>query len=92
MKQQKQQPPPRKAKAAKTPKRKAIIEALAEKHRESAKREEPKEKGPGHSRTYSQKMGDEICERLADGESLRSIAKTEGFPHATTIYRWSLDT
>jgi hypothetical protein len=54
--------------------------------------EEAKAGAPRGSRLYTQELADEICERLANGESLNSIGKTEGFPHATTIYRWALDT
>jgi hypothetical protein len=50
-----------------------------------------KPRGPNGSKRYTQELADEICARLASGESLRSICKTEGFPHDATVYRWSLD-
>ncbi len=34
---------------------------------------------------------DEICERLALGETLNSICKTEGMANRTTVHRWSKD-
>lgn len=37
---------------------------------------------------YSHALFDRICERLADGESLNSISKSEGFPPQSTIYKW----
>ena len=30
---------------------------------------------------------DEVCERIADGETIRQIARSEHMPHASTIYR-----
>lgn len=39
---------------------------------------------------FSQDAADEICERIAEGESLRSICKTapEGFPRMSTVFKW----
>lgn len=34
---------------------------------------------------------DSVCEAIADGRSVKSICKGEGFPNEATIYRW-LDT
>ncbi|WP_200952406.1 transposase [Mesorhizobium sp. Root552] len=45
-------------------------------------------KGPGRPSDYSEELADIICERLADGESLRSICRDEGMPHASTVCRW----
>ena len=47
--------------------------------------------GPARSYLYTQKLADEICRRLANGESLKSIARTPGFPSEATIREWSLD-
>ncbi|WP_409517273.1 hypothetical protein [Diaphorobacter sp.] len=33
-------------------------------------------------------MAERICERLADGESLRSICLGEKMPSKTTVFRW----
>jgi len=37
---------------------------------------------------YTKKMADRICERLANGESLRSICEDKGIPTKTTVFRW----
>jgi hypothetical protein len=37
---------------------------------------------------YDEAIGDEICERLLEGESLRTIAKDEHMPAASTIFKW----
>lgn len=37
---------------------------------------------------FTQQIADEICERLADGESLREICKGEGMPNKSTVFRW----
>jgi hypothetical protein len=37
---------------------------------------------------YSDEIAGTICERIADGESLRSICSQEGFPHKATVFRW----
>jgi hypothetical protein len=40
---------------------------------------------------FSQEKADAICERLADGESLRTICSEEGMPSKTTVFRWLAD-
>jgi hypothetical protein len=41
---------------------------------------------------YSQETADAICERLINGESLRTICKDEDMPAISTVFRWlSLD-
>jgi hypothetical protein len=37
---------------------------------------------------FSQELFDTICERIADGESLRSICRDEDMPAASTVIRW----
>lgn len=37
---------------------------------------------------YTQKMADLICEKLADGQSLRSICLPEEMPGKTTVFKW----
>lgn len=37
---------------------------------------------------YTNKIADEICERLADGESLRAICESEEMPGRATVFRW----
>jgi hypothetical protein len=38
--------------------------------------------------SFTEEMGDEICRRLIEGESLRSICASEGFPAQSTVCRW----
>jgi hypothetical protein len=33
-------------------------------------------------------MADLICERIADGESLRSVCEDDGMPDKSTVFRW----
>ena len=40
---------------------------------------------------FSEAVADEICRRLADGESLNAICKTEGMPAESTVRSWALD-
>lgn len=47
----------------------------------------PKNKG-GRPSSYSQDLADEICNRLAGGESLRSICRDEHIPSQQTVYTW----
>jgi hypothetical protein len=42
----------------------------------------------GRPSTFTVEIADAICERLADGESLRSICETEGMPNKATVFRW----
>lgn len=42
----------------------------------------------GRPSSYSQEIADAICERIADGDSLRSICDDEGFPNKATVFRW----
>jgi hypothetical protein len=37
---------------------------------------------------YSAEVASAICERIAAGESVRSIARSPGMPSRATIYRW----
>lgn len=42
----------------------------------------------GRPSDYSQETVDKICERIADGESLRSICVDEDMPDKATVFRW----
>lgn len=42
----------------------------------------------GRPSEFTSDLADRICERLADGESLRKICCDEAMPCQTTIYRW----
>jgi hypothetical protein len=46
----------------------------------------------GRPSKYTTKLADEICERLAAGESLNGISKNEHMPHRVNIMRWLLNT
>ena len=48
---------------------------------------EPKRK-QGRPTIYTQALADEICERLAHGETLRKLVLDEHMPPSGTIYRW----
>lgn len=40
---------------------------------------------------YTPEIGDEICLRISQGESVRAIVKSESMPSSSSIYRWLLD-
>lgn len=42
----------------------------------------------GRPSDYTQEVGDAICERLADGESLRAICADDEMPNRATVFRW----
>ncbi|OWT68078.1 MULTISPECIES: terminase small subunit protein [unclassified Achromobacter] len=42
----------------------------------------------GRESTFTQEIGDTICARLADGESLRRICQDEDMPDKSTVMRW----
>lgn len=37
---------------------------------------------------FNQETAEAICERIADGESLRSICTREDMPNKSTVFRW----
>ncbi|MER8567609.1 terminase small subunit protein [Mesorhizobium sp. M0924] len=39
---------------------------------------------------FTQEIADTICEKLADGKSLRSICEAEDMPDRTTVFNWLL--
>jgi hypothetical protein len=41
-----------------------------------------------NSTRFSQEIFNEICERIAGGESLRKICKDEKMPNITTVWHW----
>lgn len=45
-------------------------------------------KETGRPTKYSKALGERICSRIADGESLRSICNSDGMPHKATVFRW----
>lgn len=40
---------------------------------------------------FTQEVADVICERIAAGESLRSILKDDGMPASSTVFKWLID-
>lgn len=42
----------------------------------------------GRPSSYTQEIADEICARLASGESLRTVCKSEHMPSAVTVFAW----
>ena len=42
----------------------------------------------GRPTDYNQSIASIICNRIAEGESLREIVKSEGMPDRVTVYRW----
>lgn len=42
----------------------------------------------GRPSKYSDELVTEICERIADGESLRAICREDGMPEQKTIHVW----
>lgn len=42
----------------------------------------------GRPTDYTDELADLICERLADGKSLRSICRADDMPDKSTVFRW----
>lgn len=42
----------------------------------------------GRPTSYTEELADTICERIADGESLRSICDGDDMPNKSTVFRW----
>jgi hypothetical protein len=40
---------------------------------------------------FTPEIGTEICRRIAEGESVRSIVKDEAMPSSSSVFRWLLD-
>lgn len=56
-----------------------------------AKKRKPTGGKPGRKTIYTQALGKRICDRLADGESVRAICRTDGMPNERTVRRWAAD-
>ena len=48
----------------------------------------PQKRPAGRPTSFSEEKARIICDRLADGESLRSICRDEGMPVLQTVYGW----
>src|SRR5271156_342956 len=44
----------------------------------------------GRPSLFTTELGDEICNRIADGESLRAICDEADMPDKATVFRWLL--
>lgn len=42
----------------------------------------------GRPSRFTLNIADQICERLADGESLRTICSDDSMPNRSTVFRW----
>ena len=40
---------------------------------------------------FTQKLSDDICERISDGQSVREITRDESMPAMSTVFRWLAD-
>lgn len=45
----------------------------------------------GRPSTFSHEVADAICERIAEGESLRSICSADEMPNKATVFRWLVE-
>lgn len=45
----------------------------------------------GRPSNFTQEIADQICQGLANGESLRSICDSEKMPDRATVFRWLSD-
>lgn len=54
---------------------------------------EPTEPSAGRPTIYTRELGDEICARISEGRSLRSVCNDDDMPDKSTVFRWlRLDT
>lgn len=61
---------------------------LADRVREAERRARPRRSDGGHQTTYTEAIGEEICFRIANGESLIEICEDDHLPTPATVYRW----
>ena len=45
-------------------------------------------KAVGRPTDYTQELVDEICEKIATGDSMRSVCRCDDMPAMTTLFRW----
>ena len=55
------------------------------------KKPSPKKRKTGRPSLYSDKLAAKICERLAEGESLRAICADKAMPSISTVMGWLFD-
>lgn len=79
-----------KGKAKSSPKRKAPAQKTAKaKAPKAAASESPAPRERGRPSRYTQEIGEIICDRLIDGETLRQICRDEDMPDERTVRRWA---
>ncbi len=49
----------------------------------------PAPRGRGRPSLYTSETADRICDRLADGESLKAICRSPGMPSARAVLSWA---
>jgi hypothetical protein len=42
----------------------------------------------GRPSEFTKELGDEICQQLSEGKSMRTVCAAEEMPNASTIFRW----
>jgi len=62
--------------------------ATSSKPAKKAKAKQPKRPRGNQPMPYSPATGDAICERIAEGESLRAICRDDSMPSIATVFRW----
>ena len=55
------------------------------------KKPAPKKRKTGRPSLYTEALAAEICWRLAEGETLRSVCRDKAMPEKATILRWLAD-
>ncbi len=55
------------------------------------KKPAPKKRKTGRPSLYTEALAAKICERLAEGETLRSICRDPAMPDKATVLRWLAD-
>jgi hypothetical protein len=88
--------PAAKKPAAKAPRKQAAepIEISAPPARKPAApraADNPAGRARGRPTAYTEELSDEICARLAEGQTLSSICRREGMPSERTVRSWALD-
>ena len=63
----------------------------AKKKRKTVRKVKAPARPRGRPTVYTTDLADEICRRLADGESLRAICRDAGMPPYSTVQGWALD-
>ncbi len=61
------------------------------KTRRKSKTAKPAKRTPGAPTKFTAALTDEVCRRMADGESLRSICRGDHMPPESTVRGWAVD-